>query len=175
MKRLLVTAVVVPWLLVGCDGNDGDDTEVSKTSTRATTTATTTEPEQDADDFMKELVQQSVRGQYGRAWETLHPAHQAVVSRERYDTCESENDESLGATKINVAVVDTYEEPVRIEGEGLTDSTAVTLRFTYNNPLTGKPAEEHATVHAVAIDGEWKWILTPKDYAAYNGGRCPPD
>jgi hypothetical protein len=122
---------------------------------------------------MKELIQQALRGQYGRNWETLHPVHQAVVSRERYDTCESDSEESVGATKINVALVDTYEEPVRVEGDGTVDSTAVTLRFTYNNPLTGKPAEEHTTVHAVAVGGEWKWILTPKDYAAYRKGQCP--
>jgi hypothetical protein len=95
---------------------------------------------------MKELTERSFRGQYGRNWESLHPAHQAVVTRDKFDSCNRESNDSTGATKINIDVEDTYEEPVRVEGEGMVDSTAVTLRFTYDNPLTGKPAEEHATV-----------------------------
>jgi hypothetical protein len=79
------------------------------------------------------------------------------------------------AAKISVDVLETYEEPVLLEGSGTVDSTAVTLRFSYDNPLTGKPAEEHATVHAVAVDGEWKWILRPEDYGAYVKGDCPPE
>jgi hypothetical protein len=62
-----------------------------------------------------------------------------------------------------------------VKGSGSVDSTAVTLRFSYDNPLTGKRAEEHATAHAVPVDGEWKWILTSQDYAAFAKGECPPD
>jgi hypothetical protein len=131
-------------------------------------------PEQDAGDYMKELTERALRGQYGRNWETLHPAHQAVVTREKYDSCERQSNESLG-TKIDIAVVETYEEPVLVKGSGTVDSTAITLRFTYDNPLTGEEVQEHATVHAVAVDGEWRWILTPQDYDAYAKGTCPPD
>jgi hypothetical protein len=49
------------------------------------------------------------------------------------------------------------------------------LRFSYANPLTGKPAEEHAKVHAVAVGGEWKWLLRPQDYDAYVKHECPPE
>jgi hypothetical protein len=163
--RILVVGVVV-LIVAACGGGNGDnETQASPT---------TTKPEQDAGDYMKELIQQSLRGQYGRTWETLHPAHQAVVSRDKYDSCERQSEESAGATKIDVAVVETYKEPIRVEGDGTVESTAVTLRFSYANPLTGKPAEEHATVHAVAVGGEWKWILTPKDHKAYAKGECPP-
>jgi hypothetical protein len=166
----ILVLVLVAVLVASCGGGNGEDEPQAGKTTATTTTA----PEQGAGDYMKELIEQALRGQYGRNWETLHPAHQAVVSRERDDTCESETEDSAGATKIDVAVVDTYEEPVRVEGDGTVDSTAVTLRFTYNNPLTGKPAEEHTTVHAVAVGGKWKWILTPKDYAAFKKGQCSP-
>jgi hypothetical protein len=58
--------------LVGCGGGDGGE--------QASPTATRTTPEQDAGDFMKELYERQLRGQYGRVWESLHPSHKAVVS-----------------------------------------------------------------------------------------------
>ncbi len=30
-----------------------------------------------------------------------------------------------------------------------------------------------ATVHAIKVDGTWRWILQPSDYAAYKRGACP--
>jgi hypothetical protein len=109
-------------------------------------------------------------------WETLHPAHQAVVTRDRFDACNRDDDDGIGGTRIGVEVVETYPEPVAIKGTGKqSESTAVTLRFSYSNPLTGKPAEEHRTVHAVAVGGEWTWILAPSTYDAYVKGECPTD
>jgi hypothetical protein len=168
----LVIAFVVVALAAGCGGNGDNETQANPT---------TTTPKQDAGDFMKEITERSLRGQYGRVWESLHPAHQAIVSRERFDTCERDED-GTGATRITVKVVETYEEPVRVlgstrqEGESeIKDSTAVTLRFNYSNPLTGKPAEEHQTVHAIAVGGEWKWILGPQTFNAYVSGECPDE
>jgi hypothetical protein len=168
--KILVIALSIAALGVACGGDDED----SGTQAGGTTTTSALKPDEDAGDFIQEIFQRSLRGQYGRNWETLHPAHQKVVSREKYDACESQDDESVAA-KISVDVLETYEEPVLLEGSGTVDSTAVTLRFSYDNPLTGKPAEEHATVHAVAVDGEWKWILRPEDYGAYVKGDCPPE
>jgi hypothetical protein len=169
MRLLSVLTVLA---LVGCGGGDGGE--------QASPTATRTTPEQDAGDFMKELYERQLRGQYGRVWESLHPSHKAVVSREEFDACTRQNDG--GGTRVTVSVVETYDEPVRAlgstheEGESeIKDSTAVTLRFNYSNPLTGKPAEEHATVHAVAIGGEWRWILSPESFNAYVKGECPED
>jgi len=30
-----------------------------------------------------------------------------------------------------------------------------------------------ATMHAITLDGKWRWILSPADHAAYKQGRCP--
>jgi hypothetical protein len=175
-KLVLMAVVLVATLGVACGGGNGDGEEAQSAATNGEAgTTTESKPEQDASAFMKELTERSLRGQYGRNWESLHPAHQAVVTRDKYDSCERESNESTGATKISIDVEDTYEEPVRVEGEGMVDSTAVTLRLTYDNPLTGKPAEEHGTAHAVPVEGEWKWILTDGDYKAYAKGQCPPE
>lgn len=169
--RILIAVLIVVTLSAASGGGNGDNEKQASPTT----------PEQDAGDFYKEITEQSIRGQYGRVWESLHPAHQQIVSRERCDECER-SDDSDGATKVTVTVVETYEEPVRVlgstreEGESeIKDSTAVTLRLSYSNPLTGKPAEEHGTVHAVAVGGEWKWILAPESFNAYVKGECPED
>jgi hypothetical protein len=171
--KLLTVALSILAFAVACGGGD-DDSGTQARGTTTTTTTTAVEPEQEAGDFIKQLFQRSLRGQYGRNWETLHPAHQKVVSREMYDECERDDEDSV-ATKIDVDVEETYEEPVLLKGAGTVKSTAVTLRFSYDNPLTGKPVEEHTTVHAVAVGREWKWILRPKDYDAYVKGNCPPE
>jgi hypothetical protein len=169
--KILLLAMLVVALGIACSGGD-DGNPAAQAS--LTTSTTATEPEQDAGDFLKEITERGLRGQYGRNWETLHPAHQAIVSRAKYDSCERQNDQGTGATKIDITVEDTYTEPVLVKGLGTVPSTAVTLRFSYDNPLTGKPAEEHATGHAVAVDGQWRWILKPQDYDAFVKGKCPP-
>jgi hypothetical protein len=162
----LVIALVVVALAAGCGGNGDNGDKASPT---------TNTPEQDAGAFMKELQERSLRGQYGRVWESLHPAHQAIVTRDRFATCEGDED-GVGATRITVKVVETYEEPWRIKGtDEMVDSTAVTLRYSYSNPLTGKPAEEHDTTHAIPVGGEWKWILDLASFNAYVKGECPEE
>jgi hypothetical protein len=90
-----------------------------------------------------------------RGWPYPSPGLTARFTQ--VEACERATGDT-GAIKINTDVVETYEEPWRVRGTDETaDSTAVTLRLSYNNPLTGKPAEEHATLHAVPVDGEWRW------------------
>jgi hypothetical protein len=97
----LVIALVVVALAAGCGGNGDNETQANP--------ATTT-PEQDAGDFMKELTERSLRGQYGRVWETLHPAHQAFVTRDRFDTCQRDED-GTGATNYQPSIPSHTEHP----------------------------------------------------------------
>jgi hypothetical protein len=121
-------------------------------------------------------VNQNVLGQYGRSWDSLHPFHQAVVSRSRYVDCQSRGDEdTAGYTVDKTEVLDQYDEPVRIPGQPKdVPSKAVTLRLSVGSPLLKKPVKYTRTVHAVAVNGEWRWILPPEDYRAYKAHRCPP-
>jgi hypothetical protein len=158
----------------GCADGNGDDDGEQAAGTTGAATSTTNAPEQDAGDFMKQEMRQVFLGQYGRSWDTLHPAHQTVVSRDKYDTCMRQSDaSSLG--DVDIDVIETYDEPIGVDGVGTVDSKAVTVRFRYDNPLTGKKVVENATVHAVPVNGEWKWVLPPEDYRAYKKGSCPPE
>ncbi len=179
--RIVALILLLLTLGAACGGDDDDDaaqpaTDAATTTTQQETeTATTTaeEPNEDAGEFLKEFAEQAFLGQYGREWETLHPDHKAIVSRDKFITC-NQDDDSV-TSEIDIEVVDTYEEPIRVPGSETVDSTAVTLRLSYDNPLTGKPAQENLTAHAVPVDGEWTWILNDADYAAYKKGNCPAE
>ena len=75
----------------------------------------------------------------------------------------------------NVEVVDQYDEQVRISGmSGDVTSKAVTIRMTASVPGVDGPQTVTQTGHAVAVDGEWRWVLTAQDYEAYKADRCLP-
>ena len=117
---------------------------------------------QSAADFIDQVTTQFSRGQSGPLWDTLHPADQAVVSRARYMTCQG-ND---GFDLQNFTVLASYADTIQVAGKA-TPSTAVSVRVTSDEGTTT------ATSHAVRVNGRWRWILPPADYAAYAKGRCP--
>ena len=115
-----------------------------------------------AANFIDQVTTQFSRGQSGRLWETLHPADQAVVSRARYVECQTNEGFDLQKLKI----LETYPETIDVAGKA-TSSTAVSLRTTASDGTTT------ATMHAVLLNGKWRWILSAADYAAYKQGKCP--
>lgn len=117
---------------------------------------------QSASEFVKQVTTQFSRGQAGPLWDSLHPADQAVVSRARYMACQS--NEGFGLTKLKV--LQTYPDTIDVAGKS-TPSTAVSIRVTADDGNTT------ATLHAVKINGAWRWILSPADFASYSKGKCP--
>ena len=115
-----------------------------------------------ASDLISQVTTQFSRGQAGPLWDTLHPADQAVVSRARYMACQS--NEGFDLSKIKV--LQTYADTVDLAGKQ-TPSTAVSVKVTADDGITT------ASMHAVKIDGKWRWILSPADYASYAKGKCP--
>lgn len=117
---------------------------------------------QSASDFIRQVTTQFSRGQTGPLWETLDPEDQAVVTRARYMACESNSGFDLTKLKI----LQTYADTVFVAGKSV-PSTAVSLRVTSEDGITT------ATMHAVRVDGTWRWILSPADYSSYAKGKCP--
>lgn len=112
--------------------------------------------------FIQDVTTQFSRGQSGRLWSSLHPFDQAVVSRERYLACETNDGFTIEKTKV----LETYADTVFIGGKA-TPSTAVSLQVTSDDGVTT------ATMHAVRVNATWRWILPPADYKAYKRGVCP--
>ena len=60
-----------------------------------------------------------------------------------------------------------YPDTVYLAGKA-TPSTAISVRVTADDGTTT------ATMHAISINGKWRWILSPTQSAAYKNGKCPP-
>ena len=166
MQKLQVAGALVAGLLivlaaVAC--GSGESGQELTARVNAGTAETPGAPDQDAFDFIKTYIDQAVLGQWGRQWETLHPGQQEVVTRNAFMDCRS--DDSI--PEVDVEEVEQYDEQVDVEGVGSVPSTAVTVRVT-----SGDEAE-NMTVHAIAVDGEWRWTLPADDYKAYAAGDCP--
>lgn len=141
----LATAMLVAAVAAGCGGSGG-----AGGSTK------------DAAGFIRQVTTQFSRGQSGPLWDSLHPADQAVVSRARYMACQS--NEGFDLRKIKI--LQTYADTVDIAGKA-TPSTAVSVQVTSDDGV------RTATMHAVAIKGTWRWMLSAADYATYKQGKCP--
>ena len=118
---------------------------------------------QSATRFVRQITTEFARGQAGRLWDTLHPADQAIVTRDRYSTCQTNSGFDLKSFKV----LETYADPVTVGGKS-TPATAISVQVTSDDGVTT------ATMHAIRVKGGWRWILSPADYAAYKQGKCPP-
>lgn len=128
-------------------------------------------PEQQPVEFLEALFGQLYRGEHAAAWESLYGAHQHVVTRRRYVTCERNAPDFPGQFE-GVEVLRTREEDWQVPGDdGKRESTAVTYRITVS--LGGDPERITGTGHLLAEDGAWRWILNDRDFKAYQAGRCP--
>jgi hypothetical protein len=122
---------------------------------------------------MVSVVKQKLANDYGLAWQTLYPAHQRVAAREAYVSCESLT--PTAGTLVSVKIVRTFGESIRIAGQSHKLKTrAVRVRVAVASPeFTLFPVAIVQTFHAIAVNGQWKWILSSDQYAYYSAGTCP--
>ena len=184
-RRWALPLLAIALIASGCGGSDDsaspDPTSTTTTETQTTTTDTQTtaetgtvadEPAEDVGDFYTRRIDYELKGQYGRSWDTLHPGQQAVVSRTRYEECRDEaSTEIAGVEFERLRVIETYEDPIDVAGVPEKTSTAVTVRITVSQGMNEETITD--TFHAVAVDGEWKWLLPPADVRVYRRGECP--
>jgi hypothetical protein len=142
---VVAAAALAAGLLAGCGG--GSSTPTGNGSAAA---------------FISRLTTEFARGQSGRLWADLYPAEQALVGKSRFLECEGNG--GFGLQRIKV--LDTYPESITVAGKPVR-SQAVTIRVNADDGITT------ATLHAVPVQGGWRWVLQPADLAAYVAGRCP--
>ena len=166
----------------GCTGNDessgeptatGNDTaetgspQASPDSTPSPTTVAINLGE--AESAILRQFDYVNKGQFGRQWDELHPAHQAIVTKSAFVTC---NDDTN--FDFNVEIVESYEEFVAVAELGEVDTAAVTVNIEGNIGAFGLPGETTDTFHEIlGDDGEWKWVTTQDTLDAYAAGNCP--
>jgi hypothetical protein len=120
--------------------------------------------------FLERVITQVVDNDYGQAWQTLHPAHQRVAPLREYVRCEERSPIPGRVTAIDV--VGVRNESLRIAGAAPVDTKAVSLRITISNLATGQREAVPATLHAVSVDGRWRWVLPQQRYALYRANAC---
>lgn len=136
----------------------------SSPSATSSPTSSHSVTQQNAGDFAKEYIERAELGQWGREWSTLHPAEQKIVSRDAFMSCRS--DDAIPAM-TDITVVDEYKEPVEVVGLGDVPSTAVTIKLKMEGD------EQSFTVHAIAVNGSWHWVMPTDGIATYKAGNCP--
>src|SRR5215210_1855018 len=109
--------------------------------------------------FLTTVVEQIAGNDYADAWLSLHPAQKLVADREAYVACESQS--PIPGKLASVNVLSVSDEQVRVAGEGTSAGKAVRLKLSIGG-LGGDPVVVTHTGHAVAVAGNWTWILPPE-------------
>jgi hypothetical protein len=104
-------------------------------------------------------------GNFERAWDDLHPAHQRVVSRTLFARCARE---AIAVGDLeSIEVLDVFDDDIRVAGLREHRAKAVRVRvFSFQ----GESFTDED--HEVEVGGRWRWILNSAAVAAYRQGRC---
>jgi hypothetical protein len=129
-------------------------------------------PAEPAGKYMTGVVKLKLANEYELAWESLYPRHQRIASLEAYTACESLTPPA--GNFVAIKALRTFDERIRIAGEKRKVMTrAVRVRVAVAVPTFPFPIMIDQTFHAVAVDGQWKWILSADQYEYYSEGTCP--
>jgi hypothetical protein len=170
IRALALVALTAGVLMAGC----GAESEAEKANRAAVEKAQRQQRERQrlnaryADDPAAQVIRSSLlaqgHGQFGRAWDRLHPAHQALVDRGRYERCMRQT----GFPTIDlIDTVDVYDDPLDVAYIPQIASRAVALKVVTTTGV------ERFTGHAVEVDGRWHWILSSRTARGYRRGGCP--
>jgi hypothetical protein len=133
------------------------------------------EPKKAAGDpvvFLRGIVSRIADNDYAGVWPSLHPAQQRVATRSVYVSCEALT--PIPGHLDWIKLVRAKDERITVPGdEGTVTSKAVTFRLKLSEPLLDESVVVTQTVHAVAVDGRWRWILSPKRFGIYRSRSCP--
>ena len=115
---------------------------------------------------VKTLLEKEYFGDYGGAWDRLHPRHQRLVTREEYDECRRGID--VQGTIESVVVLDVEDSPLTVYGlPPNTPAKQVRVRVvTDENEYT-------AEYHVVRVGDEWRWVLTDRAARGFERTDCP--
>jgi hypothetical protein len=122
--------------------------------------------------FLRGIVSHIADNDYDGVWPMLHPAQQRVATRTIYVNCEALT--PIPGHLDWIRLVRAEDEQITVPGDhGVVPSKAVTFRLKLSEPVLDESVVVTQTVHAVAVDGEWRWILSPKRFGIYRSRSCP--
>jgi len=131
-----------------------------------------TQPVGDPVVFLRGIVTRIADNDYDRIWPSLHPAQRRVATRTVYVNCEALT--PIPGHLDWIRLVRSKDEQINVRGDrGIVPSKAVTFRLKLSEPVLDESVIVTQTVHAVAVDGRWRWILSPKRFGIYRSRSCP--
>ncbi|MDQ3777934.1 MAG: hypothetical protein M3310_03570 [Actinomycetota bacterium] len=115
---------------------------------------------------VKRVLEQEYVGDYGGAWDTLHPRHQRFVTRPEYEECRRGID--VAGTIESVLILDVQDRPLTVYGlRPRTPAKAVKVRVVTDE------REYTATYHVVLVGDAWRWVLTSRAARGFARTSCP--
>ena len=111
--------------------------------------------------------------EFGRSWDELHPAHQQVVTRERYGRCRAELYDRAGVSAELVSFAVLQVEDKSIDRPEIPQKTAKAVKVELVL-LSGRRTQSVTnTLHTIQVENRWVWILRKEALRAYQAGSCP--
>jgi hypothetical protein len=124
------------------------------------------EQDHEAGAAMKAVLEREYVGDYGTVWDSLHPRHQRLVTREEYEECRRGID--VAGTIESVLVLDVRDEPLTVYGlRPRTPSKEVEVRVTTDE------TEYRASYHVVRVGDGWRWVLSDRAARGFARTDCP--
>jgi hypothetical protein len=144
LVHLALILVVVLGLLVGCRDDKSPAAEM-----------------------VVERVELSSRGEHARVWETLHPAHQAIVSQEQFIECGQQSDEVRSPAIEGVEVVSEEASTKTLPEIGEVEVTTVVVDIEQHGET------RNTQFDVVQVDGGYRWVLGETALTMFGSGICP--
>lgn len=167
-RRLVVTALAL--LAVGCSSGSTSTTRTTSVpqslGSAGSTTTTLAAPREKPEDFIKRHITEEANGQWGLAYADLLPQQQAVITKATFINC---GNKTSIPQLVSISVVKVYTENTPTPGAGDQDSTAVTVKITFQ-----KIGAETQTIHAYNVNGAWRASVDQPTLDAESKGECAP-
>ncbi|MBA2361098.1 MAG: hypothetical protein H0V79_09250 [Actinobacteria bacterium] len=115
---------------------------------------------------VKTVLEKEYFGDYGGAWDLLHPLHQRLVTRNEYHECRRSID--VEGTIQSIVILDVKEAQLNVYGlRSRTPAKRVRVRVVTDE------SEYSATYHVVPVAESWRWVLSDKAARGFKRTDCP--
>jgi hypothetical protein len=120
----------------------------------------------DAGAAVKTVLELEYFGDYGGAWDRLHPRHQRLVTRKEYEDCRRGID--VKGTLDSVVILDVQDTSLTVHGlPPRRPAKRVKVHVVTDE------TEYTATYHVVNVGNEWRWVLSDKAARGFERTACP--
>ena len=121
--------------------------------------------------FFLTVLEHKVRGDWAKAWQSLHPLHKRIAARDTFIRCETAR--PFAAPLESIHIVRVRAVPFRAPGAlHPVPSAAVTVAVELRWYGPRDPITLTHTFHLVAVHGHWTWLLSLDRYRLYQRDAC---